>query len=137
VKKRRVVLANGCFDVFHAGHAMHLEAAKEMGDVLIVALTVDHAVNKGPGLPIHSWEQRATVLRALRCVDEVLPSTHAINAILSVKPSIFVKGIDYRDEPLEIEREMCRRVGAAIRFTTTPKFSSRETVEKIVERIKS
>ena len=104
-----------------------------MGDRLVVALTVDEAVNKGPGLPINAWELRATVLRALRCVDDVVPSRTSWDAIRSVRPDVFVKGDDYRGAlPME-NVEACREVGAVIHFTSTPKMSSREIAKRLKE----
>lgn len=127
----KLVLANGCFDLLHAGHVSHLKAARSMGDVLIVSLTLDADVNK-PGRPIYPWEERAQILRELRCVDFVVPSSHAIDAILNVRPDIFVKGIDYKDFRFDDGvYEACRKVGAVIRFTTTPKMSTTDTLRKI------
>ena len=89
------VLANGCFDLLHAGHVEHLREARAMGHWLVVALTVDEAVGKGPGRPVQTWEDRAAVLGALRFVDQIVPSTDAPSAIRKVRPRIFVKGADY------------------------------------------
>ena len=126
----KVVLANGCFDVFHIGHLWHLEAARLLGDSLIVALTLDEHVNKGPGYPIHPWIHRASVLRALRCVDDVVPSSSSLDAIRRVKPQVFVKGIDYQTAALIDERIVCSSVGAVLHITTTPKLSSRDIIRK-------
>lgn len=128
------VLANGCFDLLHVGHIRHLAAARAMGDRLVVALTVDAAVNKGPGRPINQWEERAEVLRALRFVDEVVPSASAFQAILAVRPRVFVKGIDYADSSaLDDDRAACRAVGAELRTTETPKTSSTELMRRIAK----
>lgn len=126
-----IVLANGCFDVLHAGHVRHLKEAKSMGKLLVVALTADEHVNK-PGRPINKWEDRVEVLRALRCVDVVIETRGAVDAIHNVKPDIFVKGIDYSQggftEPVE---EACKAVGCELRFTTSPKLSSTEIIERM------
>jgi rfaE bifunctional protein nucleotidyltransferase chain/domain len=128
------VLANGCFDLLHVGHVRHLIAARAMGDRLVVALTVDEAVRKGPGRPIVPWEDRAEMLLSLRCVDEVVPSESAFQAILAVRPRIFVKGIDYADSPaLDDDREACKTVGAELRLTDTPKNSSTELIKRIAK----
>src|SRR5262245_20549190 len=70
---RRIVLANGCFDLLHVGHVRYLEAARREGDVLVVAVNTDESVrrNKGPGRPLVSEAERIEVLAALRCVDYV------------------------------------------------------------------
>lgn len=127
-----VVLANGVFDVLHLGHLKHLEAAKKLGDRLVIALTLDEYVNKGPGLPIHTWEQRAELLRGLRCVDEVVPSVSDCAAIRVIRPNVFVKGIDYEDSPLlDAARQACEDVGAVLVVTQTPKWSSRAILERM------
>ena len=124
------VLANGCFDVLHAGHVRHLEAARAMGDRLVVALTVDVGVNKGAGFPVNGWSRRAEVLRSLRCVDEVVPSVTDVGAIMEVRPQVFVKGIDYTgSELLAAAMLACAEVGAELRITETEKMSSRAIVK--------
>ena len=130
----KVVLANGCFDIFHVGHVRHLAAARAMGDYLIVSLTLDWAVNKGPGKPINTWEHRAEVLRACRYVDEVRPSLHAVDAILDVRPDVFVKGIDYNGNPaLEADKDACAQVGAELFVTQSAKFGSGEILKRMIE----
>lgn len=128
----RIVLCNGCFDVLHAGHVAHLKQARAMGDRLIVSLTLDHAVNKGPGRPVNTWGDRATALRELRCVDGVVPTESAVNAILNVRPNVFVKGMDYAggDKFTEDIEAACKEVGADLRYTDTPKMSATEIIRK-------
>ena len=65
----RIVQAHGCFDLLHLGHIRHLQAAKAAGDYLIVTVTPDEFVSKGPGRPVFPLEQRMEALRALACVD--------------------------------------------------------------------
>ena len=127
-----LVLANGCFDILHAGHVAHLEQARAMGDKLIVSLTLDECVNKGPHRPINKWEARASVLRQLRCVDGVIPTSGAVEAIELVRPDIFVKGIDYSGGDCFTENvvQACERVGARLVFTNTPKQSASEIIRK-------
>jgi rfaE bifunctional protein nucleotidyltransferase chain/domain len=121
---RTVVMANGCFDIFHYGHLAHLEAAKVEGDWLIVALTGDAHVNKGPGRPVFSVDKRAAILRGLRCVDEVLinncPTPRDI--IQAVRPNIYVKGAEYRGKLPE--QATVERYGGRVVFTDTIVFSS-------------
>ena len=126
------VLANGCFDVLHIGHIEHLEEARSLGDRLIVALTLDDYVNKVKGLPVNSWEDRKQMLLALKTVDEVVPSRHCWEAILKVKPDVFVKGIDYLDSPLlDRARKACDEVGAKLYITNSDKRSSGEIIRRI------
>ena len=128
----KIVLCNGCFDVLHAGHVAHLKQARSMGDRLIVSLTLDHAVNKGPGRPVNHWGDRAMALRELRCVDGVVPTESAAYAIRRVRPDIFVKGIDYAggDKFTEDIEAACKAVGAELRYTDTPKMSATEIIKK-------
>jgi cytidyltransferase-like protein len=126
-------MANGCFDLLHAGHRAHLKAARAMGDFLIVSLTLDEYVGKGPGRPIYTWEDRAALLRELRCVDLVVPTKNAVDAILAWRPEIFVKGIDYVDGGwTEDVISACKEVGAELMFTTTPKRSASEAIRKVI-----
>ena len=104
-----------------------------MGDRLVVSLTADEFVCKGPGRPVQAWEDRAAVLAALRYVDQVVLSTSAYTAILKVRPTIFVKGIDYKFAEVEADREACRIVGAQMRFTTAPKRSTTEILMRARE----
>src|SRR3990167_1992242 len=127
-----VVLCNGCFDIFHAGHLAHLKEARQLGDTLVVALTLDAYVNKGPSRPINLWEDRAELLRELRCVDRVIPTTSAVAAILYLRPTIFVKGVDYAGGGKFTENisETCLQVGAVLCYTRSPKQSASEIIRR-------
>ena len=94
-----------------------------MGDVLVVGLTVDGCVNKGEGRPVNTWDRRADLLRELRCVDHVARTSSAVQAIRSLRPTYFVKGVDYAngDAWTEDVKEVCKEVGTVIRFTTSRK----------------
>jgi rfaE bifunctional protein nucleotidyltransferase chain/domain len=131
----KVILCNGVFDLLHRGHIEHLEQARTMGDRLIVALTEDDFVGKGPGRPINTWIDRAYVLEALRCVDLVLPTPNAAKAIRTIKPTVFVKGIDYAGGGAWTEdvEAACREVGAQLRFTNTPKQSATDIIKRAYE----
>ena len=119
----KVVLVTGGFDPVHSGHVAYIRAARELGDVLVVALTVDGSVNKGPGRPVNTWDRRADLLRELRCVDHVMRSDSAKQAIRTLRPTYFVKGIDYanNDAWTEDVQAVCDEVGTGIRFTLTRK----------------
>lgn len=132
----RIVLANGCFDPLHAGHVAHLREARALGDCLVVALTADEAVGK-PSRPFYPWGHRATILSELRCVDRVVKSWNAVDAIHSVRPNVFVKGIDYSGMVFtENVMLACVEVGATIAITQTEKLSATEVVRKIREEAK-
>jgi rfaE bifunctional protein nucleotidyltransferase chain/domain len=93
-----VVTTNGCFDILHVGHIRNLEAAKSLGDILIVGVNSDKSVreNKGAGRPIVSEKERAEVIAALACVDYVFifGTKTPIEWIEKVKPAIHAKGAD-------------------------------------------
>lgn len=120
----RTVLANGVFDVLHIGHLDHLQAARKMGDRLIVGVTVDEAVNKGPGRPVFSVFLRIRMLEALRCVDRAFYCRSALDALRGSKPDIFVKGIEYQGKIEKEDEDYCRDNGIEIRFTNERAFSS-------------
>lgn len=122
----RIVLANGCFDILHVGHILHLTEARAMGDFLIVSLTSDEFVNKGPGRPINNWTDRARCLNALRCVGSVYKTDNAVEAIRTFKPAIFVKGVDYvsGDKFTEDIVSACKECGTELRYTTSEKKSA-------------
>jgi rfaE bifunctional protein nucleotidyltransferase chain/domain len=94
-----VVWTNGCFDLVHPGHVRSLQAAKGLGDVLIVGLNSDDSVRqlKGPGRPVLSQLERAEVLSALACVDCVVifPELRPDAALLRLKPDVHCKGAEY------------------------------------------
>lgn len=117
-----VVVANGCFDVFHYGHLAHLQAARALGDRLVVSLTADAYVNKGPGRPVFNEQQRKALLLGLRCVDEVIICTNPMAVLEVLRPQIYCKGRDYEgklSEQLRVEG-----MGIKVIFTDTVKFSS-------------
>jgi len=121
---REIVMACGCFDVLHYGHLLHLEEAKAQGDWLIVALTADRHVNKGEGRPLFKWAQRAAMLRALRCVDEVIenPDPTPYFLIERIRPKVYVKGAEYFERLPE--QEAVRQYGGRVHFTTGEVHSS-------------
>lgn len=101
-KGEKVVFTNGCFDILHRGHVTYLQQARQLGDHLIVGLNSDASVKKlkGPERPINNELDRAFMLAALRCVDEVvLFEEDTPEELLShLKPDILVKGGDYKPE---------------------------------------
>ncbi|MGO4237577.1 D-glycero-beta-D-manno-heptose 1-phosphate adenylyltransferase [Pseudarthrobacter sp. YAF2] len=96
---QRIVLTNGCFDVLHSGHTRYLNQAKQLGDILVVALNSDESVRrlKGAGRPINSVADRAAVVAALSCVDyvTVFDTPTAVPLIRRLRPEVYAKGGDY------------------------------------------
>jgi rfaE bifunctional protein nucleotidyltransferase chain/domain len=121
-RKKSVVLANGCFDPFHYGHLCYLQEARKLGDVLIVAVTVDDQVNKGPGRPAFPLEERMAIIRALAIVDMVIPSVSGLEAVKKIKPDVFVKGTEYEGKLQE--KALVEFYGGRVVFTDTPTYSS-------------
>src|SRR5215470_7046884 len=95
---RVVVQAHGTFDLLHLGHVRHLEAARALGDVLVVTVTADAFVNKGPGRPVFAEALRAEMLAALQFVTYVAISeaSDAISALEAIRPAVYAKGNDYQ-----------------------------------------
>lgn len=122
-----IVQCHGCFDLLHIGHIRHFQAAKAAGDYLIVTVTPDRFVNKGPGRPRFSEAQRMEAVKALACVDEVrlTDAPTAADAIRAIRPAVFAKGPDYSDANLDAgERDAIAEVGGRLLITDTQKWSS-------------
>ena len=127
-----IVHCHGVFDLLHPGHLAHLQEAKAQGDVLVVTLTPDHLVNKGPGRPVFTQHQRASMLSSLKIVDFVAVTTTAtaVEAIDVVRPDVFVKGPDYADPDsdltgnISIEKAAVEAVGGEVYYTQAPAMSS-------------
>ncbi len=116
---QRVVFTNGCFDLLHVGHVRYLQAARALGEVLIVAVNGDDSVRalKGPTRPVNPEHERAEVLAALACVDFVLifHSERITELVHHIRPQVYAKGGDYTVENLNAEERMALgEVGADI-----------------------
>src|SRR3954451_20873566 len=135
---KTVVQAHGTFDLMHLGHVRHLEAARRLGDVLIVTVTADRFVNKGPGRPVFSGELRAAMLATLEYVDWVAvnDAADAVSAIERIRPSIYIKGQDYQNPQgditgkISLERDAVEAHGGHIHFTDEVTFSSTELINR-------
>lgn len=129
---KKIVHCHGVFDLVHPGHVRHFQAAKARGDVLVVTITLDKYVNKGPGRPVFTEELRAESVAALECVDYVAinPWPNAAETIKILRPDVYVKGSDYADADkdetrgIRLEREAVESVGGVIHFTDEITFSS-------------
>ncbi|MCG3203764.1 MAG: Bifunctional protein HldE [Elusimicrobia bacterium] len=137
-KGKKVVLCHGVFDLLHVGHIRHFSEARQMGDVLVVTLTPDEFVNKGPHRPAFTHHLRAEVIAALDAVDLVAVNKgpSAVELLLAVKPNIYAKGPDYKDASKDVtggikkEEAAIRQVGGEIRFTEDITFSSSTLVNQ-------
>ena len=129
---KTVALCHGVFDLIHPGHIIHFEQAKSMGDVLVVSVTSEKYVRKGPGRPYFNDEMRMRFLEAIECIDYVMLSEgYTVDDIVeAVEPDIYVKGEEYKKPKDDItgkiseEQELVERHGGKIQFTAGQVFSS-------------
>jgi rfaE bifunctional protein nucleotidyltransferase chain/domain len=135
---KTVVQAHGTFDLLHLGHVRHLEAARRLGDILIVTVTPDRFVNKGPGRPVFNEELRAEMLGAVEHVDWVAinDAADAVTAIERIRPTVYAKGQDYQNPDgditgkITLERRAAEAHGGRIEFTDEVTFSSTELINR-------
>src|SRR6266480_1920257 len=96
---KKLVVTNGCFDLLHAGHVRYLQAARALGDALVVGINGDNSTRnlKGSGRPVNNENDRAEVLAALACVDlvTIFPELRATRFLELAQPAIYAKGGDY------------------------------------------
>jgi len=137
VTGKKVVLANGCFDILHVGHVRYLEGARNLGDTLVVAINSDRSVKalKGESRPILNENERVALVSALRCVDHVVVfDEDDVTRVLNVlRPSVHAKGTDYSEATVP-EREQVLAYGGQVRITGDPKdHSTRDVIRRILE----
>jgi cytidyltransferase-like protein len=140
---KRVVLCHGVFDLLHIGHLRHFEEAKRYGDVLVVTLTPDQWVNKGPHRPAFPENLRAEMVGALGCVNFVAINhwPTAVETIKLLKPHYFAKGAEYREAGKDVtgyisaEEEAVKAIGAQIVFTEDVVFSSSTLINRHLPRL--
>lgn len=118
---KRVVHCHGVFDLLHIGHIRYLQAAKRLGDVLIVTVTPDRFVNKGPHRPVFQETLRVDAVAALECVDHVALNDRptAVEAIAQLQPAVYAKGSEFRDRKtpeLLQEEEAVASAGGRVEF---------------------
>lgn len=135
---RKIVLANGCFDVLHAGHVRYLVGARELGDQLVVGINSDEQVTKlkGFGRPIMNERERAEIVAAIDGVDLVTifsdPTVETL--LLTLKPDVHAKGTDYTEETVP-EREIVRSYGGRVAIVGDPKnHSTSQMISMVSER---
>jgi rfaE bifunctional protein nucleotidyltransferase chain/domain len=138
---QKVVLAHGVFDILHVGHKRHLDIGKRHGDLLIVTLTTDKFVNKGPDRPVFAEKLRAEMVAALECVDYVAisPNPGAEYVLEIVKPSYYLKGSEYADEEadvtgrIKLERLTVEKFGGEVLYTEDITFSSSNLSNRVLQ----
>ena len=126
-KGRSVVLANGCFDLLHAGHVRYLQGARSLGDLLVVGINSDDQVTrlKGQGRPILPERDRAEIVASLEAVDlvTIFDEPTVTELLLAIRPDIHAKGTDYTEETVP-ERDVVGSFGGRVRIVGDPKDHS-------------
>lgn len=139
---KKIVQCHGVFDLLHPGHIRHFKEAKSKGDTLVVTVTPDQFVNKGPGRPVFNQNLRLESLASLAFVDYVVLNTtpDAVHAIKNVKPNVYVKGKEYKDFSKDVtnkiieEKKAVEEEGGEIFFTDDIVFSSSSLINKYIEK---
>ena len=129
---KTIVLCHGVFDILHTGHILHFREAKSYGEILIVSITADKFVKKGPNRPFYNLDQRMKMISELSIVDFIVPSyeSTALTNLSIIKPNIYCKGLDYKNESDDItnnivkEKNILKKNKGKIVFTKSPKQSS-------------
>jgi D-beta-D-heptose 7-phosphate kinase/D-beta-D-heptose 1-phosphate adenosyltransferase len=135
---KRVVFTNGVFDLLHPGHIRYLQAARALGDALIVGVNSDRSVhaNKGPSRPITPEAERAELLAALACVDAVavFDDDTPAEIIKRIQPDVLVKGADWAADAIVGRDIVEARGGKVVRIGVEPGWSTSSIIEKIRSR---
>jgi len=135
---KRVVFTNGVFDLLHPGHIRYLQAARALGDALIVGVNSDRSVhaNKGPSRPITPEAERAELLAALACVDAVavFDDDTPAEIIKRIQPDVLVKGADWAADAIVGRDIVEARGGKVVRIDVEPGWSTSSIIEKIRSR---
>lgn len=133
---KKVVLCHGVFDLLHPGHIIHFKEAKKLGDILVVSITSEEFVRKGPDRPFFNNDLRINFLTAIECIDYVLLSKEytAKDIIECVQPNFYVKGKEYENhseditEKISEEAELVKKFGGEIKYTNGHVFSSTKLI---------
>jgi D-beta-D-heptose 7-phosphate kinase/D-beta-D-heptose 1-phosphate adenosyltransferase len=135
-KGKRIVFTNGCFDLMHIGHTRYLQAARALGDILVVGVNSDASVrtlDKAPDRPIVPQAQRAEVLGALGCVDFVVmfDESDPLQLITAVQPDVLVKGGDWEIDRI-VGREIVEARGGVVKtIPLVPGLSTTSLLQRI------
>ena len=135
---RKVIFTNGCFDILHVGHVRYLQAARALGDCLVMAVNSDSSVRglKGEKRPIVPQGERAELLAALECVDyiTIFDEPDPLNVIKSIKPSSLVKGGDWSESQI-IGGDFVKSIGGQVELIPYIEgASTTNIIEEIIER---
>lgn len=135
---KKIVLANGCFDLLHVGHARYLAEARSMGDVLIVAVNGDRSVRrlKGKGRPLMPAPARAELVAGFESADYVIifPEFNVERLLRAIRPDVHVKGGDYTADTVP-ERDVVKSYGGRVAIAGGPKVRSTRGIIRRVRRL--
>ena len=128
-KKKKLVLCHGVFDLLHIGHLNHFKDAKTYGDTLIVSITSDKFVGKGPGRPAFNENQRAEAIAAMEIVDFVVINNFptSIKIVQQVKPNVYCKGPDYKINKNDITQNIKREIKEVKKYNGKIVYTKGET----------
>jgi len=137
---KTIALCHGCFDILHTGHLRHFEVAKHVADIVIVTVTPDRFIRKGPGRPVFPEDQRAELVAGLLAVDWVGINEweSATETLRLLQPSFFVKGQEYETRAQEVnpnfllEITVVKEIGAQMIFTNEETHSSTAAYQKLI-----
>jgi rfaE bifunctional protein kinase chain/domain/rfaE bifunctional protein nucleotidyltransferase chain/domain len=140
-KGKKVVQCHGVFDIVHLGHIRHFNMAKKEGDVLLVTLTADKYVKRGPGRPIFNEQLRAEYLASLSMVDYVgiINADTATESIKILRPNFYAKGMEYKNHKKDVtgkiseEEDAIKSVGGKIVYTDDVTFSSSQIINSYLD----
>jgi D-beta-D-heptose 7-phosphate kinase/D-beta-D-heptose 1-phosphate adenosyltransferase len=134
-KGKTIVFTNGCFDLLHVGHVKYLQAARQLGDLLVLGLNSDESIRrlKGPNRPLIGEEERAHILAALNCIDYVVvfDEDTPLKVITALRPDILVKGGDYTPDGV-VGRELVESYGGRVELIN---FVDGKSTTNIINKI--
>ena len=138
---KKIVHCHGVFDLLHIGHIKHFNEAKSHGDILVVTVTPDEYVNKGPNRPVFTTDLRLEALAALESIDFVAKNewSTAVKTIKAIKPDIYFKGPDYKEHKDDVtgmikeESRAIESVGGQIMYSTDIAFSSSSILNRYTD----
>ena len=141
-KKKTIVLCHGVFDLIHIGHLKHFNSAKKFGDKLVVSITPDIYVNKGPGRPIFNQNWRAEFLSNMSTIDYVIINNKptSINVINKLKPDVYCKGSDYKNHKKDLTGQIknelfeLKKNGGTIKYTNEITDSSSKIINNYFDQ---
>lgn len=141
-KGKKIVQCHGTFDLIHPGHIIHFEEAKSLGDILVITLTSEKYVNKGPGRPFFTDDLRVKSIASLEFVDYVstVPFPAAVEAIESVKPDIYCKGKEYENPDVDVtgnihdDVKTVESLGGKVAYVGSVVFSSSKLINNHFDR---